>query len=265
MTQLAGKVVWITGASSGIGEGLALQAARKGAKLILSARREAELERVRQACPRPQEVAVLTLDLAQLGDPEAAVKAAEGFFGPVDMLVNNAGISQRTSALDTSMLAYRMLMEVDFFAPIALSKALFPGMLARGSGHIVVVSSVLGRIALARRTGYAAAKHALHGFFDSARIELGHKGIRFTLACPGFVNTNVSVNALTGDGTPWGQKDKEIGEGMDPKVCAARIWRAVEQDKLEVVVAGKERIAVFIKRFLPLSLYTNFARRLKVH
>lgn len=265
MTQLAGKVVWITGASSGIGEGLALHAARRGAKLILSSRREAELERVRQACPNPQDVAVLTLDLAQLEDAEAAAKAAAGFFGPVDVLVNNAGISQRTVALETSMTAYRRLMEVDFFAPIALSKALFPAMLARGAGHIVVVSSVLGRIALARRTGYAAAKHALHGFFDSARIELGDKGIRFTLACPGFVNTNVSVNALTGDGTPWGQKDKQIGEGMDPLLCAERIWRAVEQDRLEVVVAGKERIAVYIKRFLPLSLYTAFARRLKVH
>jgi short-subunit dehydrogenase len=265
MTQLNDKVVWITGASSGIGEGLARHAARRGARLILSARREAELERVRQSLPQPEQAAVLALDLGQLNDPDAAARAAEGFFGPVDILVNNAGISQRTLALETPMKAYRQIMEVDFFAPVALTRALLPGMLARGGGHVVVVSSVLGKVALMRRTGYAAAKHALHGWFDCARIELGDKGIHFTLACPGFVNTNVSVNALTGDGTPWGQKDKEIGEGMDPGACAERIWRAVENNELEVIIAGKERIAVWIKRFLPLGFYTAFARRLKVH
>ena len=265
MTRLNDKIVWITGASSGIGEQLALQAAQHGAKLVLSARREPELARVRQACPDPERVALLPLDLAQLADAEAAAKTAEGFFGAVDILVNNAGISQRTEMLDTPIKAYRQIMEVDFFAPIALTKALVPGMLQRGGGHVVVVSSVLGKAALKRRTGYAAAKHALHGFYDCARIELGDKGIQFTLVCPGFVNTNVSVNALTADGTPWGKKDKEIDAGMDPAVCAARIWRAVEQDKLEVAVAGKERIAMLIKRFLPLSLYTAFARRLKVH
>jgi short-subunit dehydrogenase len=265
MTRLNDKVVWITGASSGIGEGLAHHAARRGAKLILTARRESELERVRQSLPQPDRAAVLPLDLAQLPDPEAAAKKAEGFFGPIDVLVNNAGISQRTLLLETSMTAYRRILEVDFFAPVALTRALLPGMLDRGGGHVVVVSSVLGKAALMRRTGYAAAKHALHGFYDCARVELGDKGIRFTLACPGFVNTNVSVNALTGDGTPWGQKDKEIGEGMDPGACAERIWQAVENDELEVIIAGKERIAVWIKRFLPLSLYTAFARRLKVH
>jgi short-subunit dehydrogenase len=265
MTQLNDKVVWITGASSGIGEGLARLASGRGAKVVLSARREAELERVRQALPQPGHAAVMPLDLAQLDDPVSATRKAESFFGPVDILVNNAGISQRTAMLETQMKAYRRIMEVDFFAPVALTQALLPGMLSRGGGHIVVVSSVLGKVALMRRTGYAAAKHALHGFFDCARVELGDKGIRFTLACPGFVSTNVSVNALTADGTPWGQVDKDIGKGMDPGVCAERIWRAVEQDELEVVIAGKERIAIWIKRFLPLSFYTAFARRLKVH
>lgn len=263
MTQLAGKVVWITGASGGIGEGLAQQAARRGAKLILSARREAELERVRQALPRPQDVALLPLDLTQL-DAEDAVRRAEAFFGPIDVLANNAGISQRTTALETPMAAYRQIMEVDFFAPVALTKALLPAMVARGSGHVVTVSSVFGHIAMARRTAYAAAKHALHGFYDSARIELGDKGLRFTLVCPGFVSTNVSANALGPDGKPWGQVDKEIGQGMAPGVCADRIWQAVEQDRYEVMIAGKEAIAVYIKRFLPLTAYTAFARRLKV-
>ena len=264
MTQLAGKVVWITGASSGIGEGLAAQAAQRGAKLVLSSRREAELERVRQALPRPQEVALLPLDLSRLDDPEEAARRAGAFFGPVDVLANNAGISQRTTALETPMTAYRQIMEVDFFAPVALTKALLPGMVARGSGHVVTVSSVFGHIAMARRTAYAAAKHALHGFYDSARIELGDQGVNFTLVCPGFVRTNVSANALGPDGQPWGQVDKDIGAGMDPAICAERIWQAVEQDRYEVMIAGKEAIAVYIKRFLPLSVYTAFAKRLKV-
>ncbi len=265
MTQLSGKVVWITGASGGIGEGLALQAARRGAKLVLTARREAELERVRQSCPRPQDVALLPADLEHLDDPDALAARAEAFFGPIDVLANNAGLSHRTLALDTSMEICRRIMEVDFFAPVALSRALMPGMLARGSGHIVVVSSVFGHIAMARRTAYAAAKHALHGYFDCARVELGDKGIQFTLACPGFVSTQVSVNALRADGQPFGQVDPDIGRGMAPDVCADRIWRAVERNQDEVLVAGKEAIAVYIKRFLPLSWYTAFARRLKVH
>jgi short-subunit dehydrogenase len=265
MTELANKVVWITGASSGIGEALAKLAARRGAKLVLSSRREAELERVRQACPRPQDVAVLPVDLAHLADADALAAQAAAFFGPVDVLVNNAGISQRTSMLDTGMPAYRQLMEIDLFAPMALTKALAPGWVERGSGHVVVVSSVFGHIAMARRTGYAAAKHALHGFFDSARIELGHRGVKFTLACPGFVRTNVSVNALGPGGVPYGKSDHDIDAGMDPLVCAAKIWRAVERDRLEVTIAGVERIAVWFKRYLPLRWYTAFARRLKVN
>lgn len=265
MTRLADKTVWITGASSGIGEALARLAAERGARLVLSARREAELERVRQACPRPQDVAVLPVDLSELDDAEALAMRAASFFGPIDVLVNNAGISQRTSMLDTGMPAYRRLMEIDLFAPIALTKALAPAWVERGHGHAVVISSVFGHIAMARRTGYAAAKHALHGFFDSARIELGHRGVNITLACPGFVRTNVSVNALGPGGEPYGKSDHDIDAGMDPRVCAEKIWRAVEADRFEVTIAGVERVAIWFKRYLPLRWYTAFARRLKVN
>jgi dehydrogenase/reductase SDR family member 7B len=265
MTDITNKVVWITGASSGIGEALAMLASKRGAKLVLSSRRSAELERVRQACPRPQDVAVLPVDLANLADPDALAAQAATFFGPIDVLVNNAGISQRTSMLDTGMPAYRQLMEIDLFTPMALTKALAPGWVERGDGHVVVVSSVFGHIAMARRTGYAAAKHALHGFFDSARIELGNRGVRFTLACPGFVRTNVSVNALGPGGLPYGKSDHDIDAGMDPLVCAEKIWRAVEADRYEVTIAGVERLAVWFKRYLPLRWYTAMARRLKVN
>jgi len=265
MTDLTGKVVWITGASGGIGEGLALRAAERGAKLVLTARRETELTGVRSNCPRPEDVAVLPCDLAQLDDVDALREQAEGFFGPVDVLANNAGLSQRTLTMDTSMDICRRIMEVDFFAPMALSRAVLPGMLERGQGHIVVVSSVFGHIAMARRSAYAAAKHALHGYFDCARVELGDKGIRFTTVCPGFVSTQVSVNALTASGQPFGDVDSEIAGGMPPAVCAERIWRAVERNRPEAIIAGKEAFAVYFKRFLPLTAYTGFARRLKVH
>ena len=265
MTQLQDKVVWITGASGGIGEGLAQRAAARGARLVLTARRAQELERVRQSCPQPDRVATLPADLGALDEPEALAAQAEAFFGPIDVLANNAGLSQRSLAMDTSMDSCRRILEVDFFAPVALSQAVLPGMLQRGSGHIVVVSSVFGHIAMARRSSYAAAKHALHGYFDCARVELGHKGISFTLACPGFVRTQVSVNALNASGEAFGALDPDIAKGMPPEVCAERIWKAVEQNRQEVTIAGKESIAVLFKRFLPLPWYTAFARRLKVN
>ncbi|HET9483971.1 MAG TPA: SDR family oxidoreductase [Xanthomonadales bacterium] len=264
MTDLRDRVVWITGASGGIGEALARTAAARGAKLVLTARREAELERVKASCPRPGDVAIVTADLAALDDAAALAARAGAPFGPVDVLVNNAGISQRTEALETDMASYRKLFEIDFFAPVALTKALLPDMAARGAGHVVVVSSVFGHMAMARRTGYAAAKHALHGWYDCARIELGARGVRFTLACPGFVRTDISRNALGPGGRAWGKVDHDIGKGMDPTYCAERIWRAVERDRPEVTIAGIERVAVYFKRFLPLAWYTAFARRLKV-
>jgi dehydrogenase/reductase SDR family member 7B len=265
VTQLRGKVVWITGASGGLGEALAYRAAARGAKLVLTARREVELERVRMACPRPQEVALLPADLSMLDDAGALAARAAAFFGAIDVLVNNAGISQRTSLVETGLAAYRRLFEIDFFAPVMLTKALVPGWIERGHGHAVTISSVFGHMALARRTGYAAAKHALHGFFDCARIELEPRGVRFTLACPGYVRTDIAMNALGAGGQPHGVADPDIDRGMDPAYCAERIWRAVETDRPEVTIARIERLAVWAKRWLPLRWYTALARRIPVH
>jgi short-subunit dehydrogenase len=249
LTQLAGKVVWVTGASSGIGEAMAIAASRAGAKVVLTARRAAELERVKGLCA-PGSAAVYPLDLLALGDPAAAVAAAEKFFGPIDVLVNNAGISQRSTALDTTLDVYRQIFELDFFATVALSKAVLPGMIARKGGHIVVVSSVVGYISSAMRSGYSAAKHALHGFYDALRAEHWRDGVKVTLACPGYIRTNVTLNAVDGKGGKWGKLDPSIAKGMPPDDCAAKIWRAVEKDRDEVLV-GKEKIAVYLKRYLP--------------
>ncbi len=249
MTQLAGKVVWITGASGGIGEALAIGASQRGAKLVLSARRVAELERVRGQCANPRDVAVLPLDLTAF-DAEEAAREAQSHFGPVDVLVNNAGISQRSLVKDTSMDVYRQIFELDFFAPVALTKAVLGPMLQRKAGHVVVVSSVVGYVGTPLRSGYAAAKHALHGFYDAASAELWREQVRFTLACPGFIKTEVSVNAITGTGGTHGKMDSGQAKGMDPRACAEKIWRAVERDAEEVLI-GKEQSLIWVKRWFP--------------
>ncbi|WP_028007647.1 SDR family oxidoreductase [Solimonas flava] len=261
MTDLAGKTIWITGASSGIGEAMAVLASRQGVKLVLSARRVDELERVRAACADPAKVAVLPLDLTQF-DAEAARAAAEACFGPIDVLVNNAGISQRSLMLDTSMDVYRRIMELDFFATVALTKAVVPGMRARGGGHVVVISSVVGKMGTPLRTGYAAAKHALHGFFESARAELWRDQVRFTLVCPGFIRTEVSRNAITGDGGRHDRMDDAQAKGMDAQTCAARIWAGVARNAEELYV-GREQAAIYLKRWAP-ALVSALVKRAKV-
>ena len=248
----------ITGASSGIGEALALQASRQGARLILTSRRESELARVRGLCERPEQVALLPLDLTAF-DPADALRRAEAFFGQVEVLVNNAGWSQRSLTVDTQMETYRRLMELDFFAPVALTRAVLPGMLARGGGHVVMVSSVVGKFGAPLRSGYAAAKHALHGFVEGARAELWRQNIRFTLVCPGFVKTQVSVNALRGDGASHGHMDEGQAKGMSAEVCAARIWRAVERDDEERFIGAEARF-IHLKRFFP-GLFSYVLKR----
>lgn len=249
MQTLSDKVIWITGASSGIGEALALIAAEAGAKLVLTSRRPAELERVKARCLNPANVAVLPLDLTNFDASSAAIDAAKPF-GPIDILVNNAGISQRSLVLDTDMAVYRQILELDFFACVALTKAVLPGMVARKRGGVLTVSSVVGYVGTPLRSGYAAAKHALHGFFDAARAELWKSGVQFTLVCPGFIKTNVSVNAITGTGGKHGVMDTGQATGMSPDVCAQKIWHAYLSGQDEVVI-GKERAFVLLKRLFP--------------
>jgi short-subunit dehydrogenase len=262
MTQLADKVIWITGASSGIGEALAIDASLRGAKLVLTARRAAELERVRGRCADPQKVAVLALDLTDF-DPVAATQKASSFFGPVDVLVNNAGWSQRGLVVDTDMDVYRKLLELDFFTPVALTKAVLPGMRSRGAGHIVMIGSVVSKIGTPLRSGYAAAKHALDGFTEAARAELWRENIHFTFIMPGFVRTQVSVNALNASGGAHGKMDNATDKGMPPERCAERIWNAVERNRDEALITRFEGIAVYVKRFLP-ALYNLAVKRANV-
>ena len=262
MTELRDKVVWVTGASGGIGEQLALQAQAAGARVVITARRVSELQRVRAAAADPERVAVLPADLMDAEALLALARQAQQCFGAVDVLVNNAGLSQRSLLRDTEMAVYRQLMELDYFVPVALTRELLPAMLERGGGHVVVISSVAGKIGVPLRSGYCAAKHALHGFYDAARAELHDQGLRFTIACPGFVQTDVSRNALSGSGAAHGELDEAIAKGISPQLCARKIWAAVAAEREELVI-GKEAYAVALKRLAP-GLLSKILRRAKV-
>jgi len=254
--QFAGQVVWITGASSGIGEALALQFVHEGSKLVLSARREAELRRVQQRCVQagalPDDVLVLPLDVTdEAAMPDAAVQVLAKF-KCIDMLINNAGLSQRSSCINTDMSVYRTIMEVDVIGQIALTKTVLPLMLQQGSGHIAVTSSVAGKVGAPYRTGYCAAKHAVMGFFDALRAEVADKGIRVTTITPGFIQTAISDNALRGDGTPFNRTDSNIAKGMDVDRCAGIIMQGFRKGKMEIAVgSGFEMHALWIKRLFP--------------
>lgn len=261
------EVVWVTGASSGIGEALARELAGRGAQLVLSSRREERLEEVRASLPHPERHRAVPLDLA---DPESLRKAARRVLaepdpvgGPVDVLVHNGGISQRSRAEETSLEVDRRVMEVDYFGAVALTKAVLPSMLERGSGRIVVISSLVGHIGTPLRSGYSAAKHALHGFFDSLRAEVHHRGVRVTTVCPGFIHTPLPVHALTGDGAPQGRMDRAQLEGMSPEECARRIVRAIDRGRDEVLIGGKEVWAVRLHRWAP-ALFRRLIRRARV-
>jgi len=262
VNNFSDRIVWITGASSGIGEALALAFAQSGATLVLSSRRAAELERVRLACARPDTHLCLPLDLAQSATFPSAVAAVLARFGRIDLLVNNGGVSQRALAADAAPAVERAIMEVDYFAPVALTKAVLPSMLARRAGHVVVVSSVMGYVGTPGRSSYAAAKHALHGYFDSLRAEVWREGIKVTLACPGYVRTQVSANALGPAGEKHGRTDATHVRGISADQCAAAILRGVARGREEIAVGGTEVFAIYLKRFAP-WLFSRIVRRMK--
>jgi dehydrogenase/reductase SDR family protein 7B len=265
MKTLTGKVVWLTGASSGIGEALAIELAKEGCKLILSARRKNELQRVQKLAELSDDnCLLLPLDLEQYQDFENLKNIALQKFNRIDVLINNAGISQRSLAIETSIEVDKRLMEVNYIGTVTLTKTLLPHFIKNKSGLIVTVTSAVGKIPSPWRSSYAAAKHALHGFFDSLRAECYQDGLRVLLVCPGFVATNVSVNALTGNGETTGKMDAATAKGISAKKCAQGIVAAMKAEKQEVVIGGiKEKFGVWTKRHFPL-LFSVMIRKMAV-
>jgi dehydrogenase/reductase SDR family member 7B len=246
-----GKIVWITGASSGIGEALALTLHRAGARLVLSSRRQAELERVQRACGGDRAARAVALDLTDAASLPRKAEEAQAAFGPVDVFINSGGISQRSLVKDTGVDVHRRLMEVNFFGPVALAVALLPSMLERRSGQLVMVSSLAGKFGTPMRSGYAAAKHALHGFFDSLRAEVRGTGVSVTLVCPGYIRTEITLRSLTGDGSEYGKVDAALAHGMPAAECARIVARGIARNEEEILVGGKETYAVLAHRLFP--------------
>jgi short-subunit dehydrogenase len=252
--------LWITGASSGIGEALARAASAAGAHIILSGRRADALHALATTLPTPN--LVLPFEATDFPRLPALVTQAWDWRGGVDLLVNNAGVSQRSLAIDTTMDVYRRLMEVDFFAPVALTQLIVPHMVARKSGHIAVISSVAGKVGSPLRSGYSAAKHALMGYYDSLRAEIEQAyGIGVTTILPGSVRTQVATNALLGDGAPRGVSDDNIDNGLDPDDVAAQIMQALQAGTRELIIAqGAEAMATPLRTQNPDTLFDAMAR-----
>lgn len=262
--NIKGKWVWITGASSGIGKALAIEYAKTGCKLLLSARSEDQLNMVKKECQGAEQVAVLPLDLLNIED---SLSKAEGFIakeGPIHTLINNAGISQRALVKDTALDTTRRIMELNFFAVAALTKLVLPGMIHAGEGQFIAMSSLVGKFGSPMRSTYSASKHALHGYFDSLRAEVFEQGISVLVVCPGYIRTNISVNAVTGDGEKQNKMDNNQAQGMLPEVLAQKIIHAVKGGKEEVVIGGTERFGVLIKRFLP-NVFSRIIRKISVN
>lgn len=250
---------WITGASSGIGEGLALNLAARGARLILSGRNMAELERVAAACGGDK-CLILPFDTRDFDAIPALVEAATRWAGRIDCLVNNAGISQRSLAVDSDFSVYQEIIAIDLLAPIALSQAVLPHMVAAGGGRYIAISSVAGIVGAPMRSAYSAAKHGIFGYFDSLRCETAHLGIKVHVIAPGSVKTNVSRNALLADGSRRGQSDDAIEAGMSVEAASAAIMEAVAAETRELILAeGQEAHLAALRRSDPDALFDLLA------
>ena len=251
MSYFKNKVVWVTGASSGIGEGITRLLAEKGALLILSARKLDTLEKVRASLTSKDKHLCLPLDLEDSSNFTVLVEQIIQRFGRIDILFNNGGLSQRSTVKDTPLEVDRRIMEINYFGNIALTKAVLPHMLKNRGGHIVVMSSIAGKFGFFLRSAYSSSKHALHGFYESLLLEEMDNGLKVTIACPGKINTNISVNALNESGHKHGVMDHNQATGMSVEECIEILLEAVEKNKKEVLIGNKEIKAVTLKRFLP--------------
>ncbi|MHA3103184.1 SDR family oxidoreductase [Acinetobacter sp. ANC 3791] len=259
--NLQDQVVWITGASSGIGQALAIVFAELGMQLILSARRDSELQRVKALLANQEKHTCIPLDITNAVQVEQALQQVLTEKGRIDWLINNAGLSQRALIQDTSMDTERKIMEVDYFAQVAMTKAVLPTLLKQKSGRVVFISSVAGLIGTQYRATYSAAKAAIHMWANSLRAEVAAQGIHVAVVFPGFVKTNVSLNALTGNGEAQGFQDEAIEQGLDADEFAQQTVKALLQNQEYIVIGGrKEKLGVMLSRLSPSILYKQIRK-----
>jgi short-subunit dehydrogenase len=249
VSKFKDKVIWVTGASSGIGKATAIQLSKEGAIVILSARREEELVKVAKLCEGP--TMILPIDLTQIETFGAVSDKAKTKFGRIDMLINNGGISQRSLASETSINVDRQLMEVNYFGNIALAKAVLPIFHQQKEGSFVVISSLSGKFGFFLRSAYAASKFALVGFYESLRLEEEKNNISVHLVFPGLIKTNISQNALNARGEKHSQLDDNQKSGISADECARKILKDLGKNKRNIFVGGKEMMSLKIQRFFP--------------
>ncbi|MCW8878058.1 MAG: SDR family NAD(P)-dependent oxidoreductase [Kangiellaceae bacterium] len=246
------KVVWVTGASSGIGKQLCIELDRLGARLIMSSRSMESLEKVRQVLTRPDDHAVLAFDLCDTEISDQIAARAWDLNEKIDVLINNGGISQRGLACETSLEVDKKIMQVDYFGTIALTKSLMPRLVQRGQGRVVNISSIAGKLGVSMRSAYCGAKHALIGFMDCLRAEVAEYGVDIVNVCPGFVRTNLSYNALKGDMTEYAKLDSEIENGMPVERFVSTLLKKLEGNKKEIIIAnGLPKFGYQIRRLFP--------------
>jgi len=258
------KVVWVTGASSGIGEACVYELSKQRTKLIITALESDILQQVKEKCMQlgAQEVCVLPANLSQLESVNLLAEKAWNCFGTVDLLFNNAGVSQRATTIDTDFEVTEKIMDINFFAPVILTKAILPKMIENGGGQIAVTTSISGKFGFPLRSAYCASKHALYGFFETVAAEYFNNNIRVTVVCPGRVQTQISYHALEKDGKPHGKLDPGQAQGVTAQQAAKKIVRAFERKKPEILVGKSELLMVYLKRFFP-SLCRKIIRKIK--
>lgn len=255
--DLTNKVVWITGASSGIGEATAKELATKNCKLVLSARREDELERVAKNLNLDsKDILVLPIDLEQAAKANEWTQKIIAKFGRIDVLINNGGISQESFAMNTTREVEQKIMNINYFGNVALAKSVTKVMQQQKSGKIVVITSIIGKFGLPRLSTYAASKHALYGFYDSFRLEVQKDNLQILLVAPGFINTNVTLNAITGDGSTFNKNSPAQENGMKTAIFAKQLVKAIQSNKKHTYIGNKELLSIPFKTFLPNLFYS---------
>ena len=261
--MLKGKTIWINGASSGIGKALAVECAKKGADLIISSRKKDALDDVKKICEKNSvKVKVVMLDLESPSSIDVATAEVLESVNVIDYVFLNGGLSQRSYIVDSPIDIDRKMMEINYFGNIYLAKKILPFFINQGHGHFTVTTSLTGVFGIPLRSSYAASKHALHGFFDTLRAEQKANNINVTIVCPGFIQTDISKNALDGKGNPTGKMDEAQSNGMSTQKCAKKMISATLNRKKEVYIGGKELLMVYFKKYLPF-LYYFLASRVK--
>ncbi len=251
------KTAWVIGASSGIGKALSIDLAKLHVNLVLSSRNTEELEKIKMTClQHTKHCTVIPLDLEENTDYGPKVKEVIQEYKAIDYLILSGGISQRSLASETPLNIDRRLMEINYFGNISVTKAVLPYMTAQKSGHIIVVSSIVGKFGFPLRSAYSAAKHALHGFYETLRAEQKSNNIKVTIVVPGRVQTNISYNAIIKDGSRYKQFDDGQAQGISVESCSRQIIKAIRKNKKEVLIGGKELKLVWIRKFLPFLFYS---------